>query len=142
MKYKCIIIDNNEHSTQILTSHIREHPYLELIKAYTNSILALSEIMEGENIDFIFIDTEMPGFNGIKLGKIARTKTIHLIFTSSHSNYAVESYEINALGYLLKPINTVKFASAINGLILPKKALAITNSTPSVEAYFFVRTEV
>ena len=139
MKYKCIVIDDDSYSIKDIQAYIGSMPQLELLKTYTDSILAASEISSGNQVDFIFMDIEMPGLNGMELAKIIRQKTRFLILTTAHAKYAVDSYEIDASFYLLKPFNIAKFAYSINKVIHK----TIENSKPQIDTpiarSFFVK---
>lgn len=115
--YTCFAIDDEFTSLKILTHYIESQPELELIKAFTDPILALNEIEKLKKVvDIIFLDVEMPGMNGIELAKLIKHKTKKLVFTTSFSNYAINSYELEADGFLLKPILPAKFDQTIKKL--------------------------
>jgi DNA-binding LytR/AlgR family response regulator len=108
--YTCLAIDDELASLKILTYYIELQPELDLIKAFTNPIVALNEIKKLNTIvDIIFLDIEMPDINGIELAKLIRHKTKKLVFTTAFSSYAINSYELEADGFLLKPISLVRF---------------------------------
>jgi DNA-binding LytR/AlgR family response regulator len=117
MKYKCVIIDDEDHGIDILKDLIDQMPQLQLIRSYTDPLVALAEILAGENLDFIFSDMEMPGLNGLELGELVRHKTRHFIFATAHGSFALDAYNIHTSAYLLKPISFKQFETKINPLI-------------------------
>lgn len=110
---KCVIIDDEQHAIDLLTDYISELPSLLLFKTFTNPILALDDIKFEDEIDIIFLDIDMPGLSGLELAKSLRNKTRKLIFTTAHTQYAVEAFEVRADNYLLKPIKLSKFVSLV-----------------------------
>ncbi|MFD2286453.1 response regulator [Pedobacter petrophilus] len=115
--YTCLAIDDEFSALEILTSYIAEQTNLKLIKAYSNPLIALSEITKRTKpVDIIFLDIEMPGINGLELAELIKHQTKKLIFTTAHANYAINSYELNADDFLLKPISQSKFERATTNL--------------------------
>lgn len=140
MKLRCIVIDDEMHAIEGLKSYFTALPQLELVQVYTDSLLALTEIKAGENVDLIFMDVDMPKISGIELSKAIRHKTDKLIFTTAHSKYAFDAYEINANAFLLKPFTLARFVETVTSFFseikLPAPAL-IKES----EDYFFIRNK-
>lgn len=140
MKLKCIVIDDDIHAINGIKSYINTLSNIQLIHAYTDPLEALTEISAGNDVDIIFMDVDMPMISGIELSKAVRHKTNKLIFTTSHSKYAYEAFEMHASAYLLKPYTFARFAETINRLF------PLTPNVPSVsiqqeDDYFFVRNK-
>src|ERR1700744_1196371 len=117
---RCLIVDDEPLALHILEDYIAKVPFLELVKATTNPIEALTMVQEG-NIDLVFLDVQMPELTGIQFLKIANGKT-NVILTTAYSQYALEGYELNVVDYLLKPIAFDRFfkaAQKAQGLIQP-----------------------
>ncbi|MGM9475601.1 LytR/AlgR family response regulator transcription factor [Pedobacter sp. GSP4] len=140
MKLKCIIIDDDLHSINGLKSYISSLASLELIQYYTDPVLALNEISAGLAVDIIFMDVDMPLISGLELSKSIRHKTDKLIFTTSHSKYAYEAFEIYANAYLLKPYTFARFAETINKLF-PQVPSSQQVNIKHTDDYFFVRNK-
>ncbi|WP_443943483.1 LytR/AlgR family response regulator transcription factor [Pedobacter sp. AW1-32] len=113
---RCIAVDDQISSLEGLRGYIENSPGLELVQSYTDSVLALSEISKGEQVDIIFLDINMPNISGLELSKSLRAKTKRLIFTTSHQEYAFQAFEAEADAYLLKPYSFAKFAITLNRL--------------------------
>ncbi|QPH38199.1 LytR/AlgR family response regulator transcription factor [Pedobacter endophyticus] len=118
MIYTCIVIDDEPHSVQQLTEYIDKISILKLEKVYTDSTIALKEILEREDkVDILFTDIEMPNVSGLELAKAAREKFNFLVFVSGHDNYAVAGYGLDVKEFLLKPFDFKKFESKTLSMI-------------------------
>jgi DNA-binding LytR/AlgR family response regulator len=109
---KCIIVDDEPLARQGITKMIEEYPFLELagVFASTEGVLSFINI---NAIELIFLDIEMPGANGLEFASKLGNETM-VIFTTAYPQYALESYEIDAVDYLVKPIAQLRFEKAIN----------------------------
>jgi DNA-binding LytR/AlgR family response regulator len=115
MKIKCIIVDDEPASREILERYIRECSGLTLIKVCTNAFEA-NDLMNYENIQLIFLDINMPGLSGMKFYKSLANPPF-VIFTTAYPEFAVEGFEVNAVDYLLKPFPFERFLKAVNKAI-------------------------
>ncbi|AZI27003.1 MAG: LytTR family DNA-binding domain-containing protein [Pedobacter agri] len=140
MKLKCIVIDDDIHAINGIKSYLNTLSNISLYKAYTDPLQALTDITGGANVDVIFMDVDMPMISGIELSKAIRHKTSKLIFTTSHSKYAYEAFEMNASAYLLKPYTFARFAETLNRLF-PQSPSLPNISIQQEEDYFFVRNK-
>lgn len=111
-KIKCIAIDDEPVALDIISDYITKVPFLELLHTFRNGIQAL-EFLQNTQVDLIFLDINMPEINGIDFFKSLNTKP-KVIFTTAYPEFAVESYELNATDYLLKPIKFDRFLKAVN----------------------------
>ena len=139
VKYKCIIIDDEAHSIEGLKKYIELIPSLILVKCYTDPLQALLELSGAERVDLILMDISMPHITGIELSKQVREKTDKLIFTTAHTKYGYEAFEVSADAYLLKPYSITKFASTIAKLFPPKPE--IEEDKNQFDDYFFVKNK-
>lgn len=136
-KWRCIIIDDEQHAIDTLAEYIAQVPNFTLVETYSNPLKALSEIKGTSEIDIIFLDVDMPGLTGLELAKLIRGHTNYLVFTTSHQKYALEAFEVQADQYLLKPIALGKFLLTMDRLMLaPQKKSEIT-----AESIIYVRVE-
>lgn len=134
--YTCFAVDDQFLSLEILTNHIKLQPELKLIKTFTNPLVVLEEIKKlNKPIDIIFLDIEMPEMNGIDLAKLIRNKTNKLVFTTAYSKYAIDSYEIEADGFLLKPISLSRFTKITKKLFLDP-----INNLKHTESFIIVKS--
>ena len=109
---KCVTIDDEPLALKQLNKYVSQVPFLELVGSFTNSIEA-SAFVSSESVDLIFVDINMPDLNGLDF---VRSLVGHkmVVFTTAYSEYAIESYKLNAVDYLLKPISFSDFLRAAN----------------------------
>lgn len=112
MALTCIIVDDEPLAVKMLESFVAKTPELECIGSYSDSIEAINVVKE-KKPQLLFLDIQMPDLNGIELAHML-PKDTKVIFTTAFKEYAFESYEVNALDYLLKPIRYNKFVSAMD----------------------------
>lgn len=132
---KCLIVDDEAPALRLLESYVKKVPFLELISSTTNPIEAIS-IIEKEDLDLVFLDIQMPTITGIQLSKIVKDK-ISIIFTTAYPQFAIESYELNAVDYLLKPFEFERFYSAILKVTPTKEAKSVSNN----DEFIFIKTD-
>lgn len=108
----CAVVDDEPLALELMESYVNQTPFLNLIKCCSRAS-ELFELVNEENVDLIFMDIHMPDINGLELSKII-DKNIMLIFVTAYDQYAVESYKVNAVDYLLKPVSYAEFLSAAN----------------------------
>ncbi|QTD37893.1 response regulator transcription factor [Polaribacter batillariae] len=111
-KYKCIIVDDEPPAIRLLENYIAKISILELTYTSTSALMALS-FLEKEKVDIIFLDIQMPHLTGLQLSKII-PKNTKVIFTTAYPQFALESYSVNAIDYLLKPFDFERFYKAIH----------------------------
>ena len=107
-----IAIDDEPLALKVIQSLCGKSENINLQKAFTQPNEALKHLRKFPT-DLIFCDIQMPALTGINLTKSLQQKTM-VIFTTAFSEYAAVSYELNAIDYLLKPINQKRFTQAIN----------------------------
>jgi two-component system response regulator LytT len=116
-KLRCIAVDDEPLALALVCNFIDQTPFLELAGRYSSAIEALKSLHSME-IHLIFMDIQMPDFNGMELAKVlARDRTEStpmIIFTTAYNHFALESYRVDALDYLLKPFNYEEFLHASN----------------------------
>ena len=108
----CYIVDDEPLAVKLLESFVERTPDLDLLGSFTDSIAAL-DALRSQPSDLLFLDIQMPDLNGMELAHAIDTRRTRVIFTTAFKDYAFESYEVNALDFLLKPIRYVKFQAAV-----------------------------
>lgn len=111
MIIKAIIIDDERLARTELKKLLLGHPEIEVIEEATNADDAIAKI-EINNPDLIFLDIQMPGKTGFEM-LAELEKTPHVVFTTAYDEYALKAFEVNALDYLLKPIEPKRLSDAI-----------------------------
>ncbi len=107
----CIIVDDEPLARAEMEALIRESSSLEISGKFSSAIAAL-EYLQSHHVDLLFLDIEMPGLNGLDL--VAKlTQECLVIFTTAYPQYAVKSYELDAIDYLVKPIDVKRLEKAI-----------------------------
>lgn len=114
--YKSVIIDDERLARTELKKLLQEHNEIEIIGEAANAKEALA-IIEDLNPDLIFLDIQMPGKTGFDLLLELET-TPKVIFITAYDEYALKAFEVNALDYLMKPIEPARLSDAINKLKL------------------------
>lgn len=109
---KCIIVDDEPIARKGVKKLVGQISQLELLDSF-NSAEAASEYLQTTGVDLIFLDIQMPGINGIEFARSIPKHTL-IIFTTAYSEYALDSYEVDAVDYLVKPIDPVKFRKAVD----------------------------
>ena len=107
-----MIVDDEPLAIQLLTAHIYQMPELELVATAENPIEAI-RLLKEHTIDLLFLDIQMPVLTGIELVKTLQNPP-GVIFTTAYREYAVESYELDVVDYLMKPITFIRFLKAVN----------------------------
>ena len=108
----CIAIDDEPKALEVIERYCRKSDLVDLKATFREPVKAI-EFLNREKIDLIFLDINMPDINGMQLIQTLAAKPM-VIFTTAYSNYAVESYNLNAVDYLLKPITFERFLAAVN----------------------------
>jgi DNA-binding LytR/AlgR family response regulator len=115
---KVIIVDDEPKAIELLKSYLEHFNSIELVGTFRNGLKAF-EFLSKEPIDLILLDINMPHISGISLSKMLPDK-VKVIFTTAYSEYAVESYEIQAVDYLVKPISLERFTKSISRVLSSK----------------------
>ncbi|BDD04009.1 LytR/AlgR family response regulator transcription factor [Aureibacter tunicatorum] len=133
--HKCIIVDDEPPAIRLMEKFIEKVNFLTVEETFTNPLKAL-QYVEANQVDVIFLDIQMPEISGIQLSKLI-SQDIKVIFTTAYSQFALESYDMGAVDYLLKPVSFDRFYKAVMKLQESKMTDAITVT----EEYFFVKTD-
>ena len=107
------IVDDEPLALELLQSYVEKTAFLRLAGKYSSAVQAMNEIPAHEEIHILFLDIQMPELNGLEFSHMVNPET-RIIFTTAVGQYALDSYKVNALDYLLKPISYVDFLQAAN----------------------------
>ncbi len=118
-KYKCLIVDDEELARELIATHVSQLPDFEIVATCASAIEA-SSVLKKKTIDLLFLDIEMPVLKGTDFLKNLANKP-KVIFTTAHREYAIESYELNVVDYLLKPITFERFFKAVEKFLDTQK---------------------
>ncbi len=109
---KCVAIDDEPFALELMEDYIRRTPFLEHLQSFSNPFKALDFINKGQ-VELIFLDINMPELSGMQLVKSLNNPPM-VIFTTAYPEFAVESYEFDAVDYLVKPVKYERFLKAVN----------------------------
>ena len=126
--YNVLIVDDEFLARKLLQDYVSKIPELQLAGTAQNAFEAFSFCKE-HHVDIVLLDIHMPDLNGIELARTLKNVP-SIIFTTAYSEYALESYEVSAVDYLLKPIALPRFMQAIEKAIARLKGLATPSETP------------
>ena len=107
---RCMVIDDEPLAAQMVRNFVQRTPFLEFVAMYTDAVEAL-EALKANPVDLLFLDIHMPDLDGMSLAAMVPQQT-RIIFTTAFKEYAFDSYGVNALDFLLKPISYARFLAA------------------------------
>jgi DNA-binding LytR/AlgR family response regulator len=109
---RCIAIDDEPMALEIIKAFCDKIPFIELSQTFTQ-VSAAKKHLKSFPVDLIFLDIQMPDLNGIDFYKNFKENAM-VIFTTAYSQYAVDAFNVNAVDYLLKPFDYIRFEEACN----------------------------
>ena len=141
MMLKCLAIDDEPLARKKMAAYIEKTPFLELVGTCESALEALG-ILQNQEIDLLFLDINMPDFNGMDFAK-SLDKAPGIIFTTAYSEYAIEGYKVDAIDYLLKPIDYPDFLKAASKAQqqLVKTTSPISEELSLKEDFLFIKSE-
>lgn len=136
----CIAIDDEPLALQQMELYINKTPFLNLLGLFESALEAM-DFLHHNAVDMMFVDIQMPNLNGMDFVK-SLTNPPKVIFTTAYSEYAVEGFQVDALDYILKPLDYVAFLKSANKAkayfdrIVPEVETLDTN-----DQYLFIKSE-
>jgi DNA-binding LytR/AlgR family response regulator len=140
MKIKCVLIDDEPLATKVLQNYFTNFPDFEIIGTFYNSMEAL-EFINSNTIDVVFLDIHMPVMPGFELIKLIDYKT-KIVITTAFREFAAESYELDVLDYLVKPVSLPRFIKCIRKIeseFNSKNNIKI--ETHRIEPHIFIKVD-
>jgi DNA-binding LytR/AlgR family response regulator len=135
MKLKAIIVDDEPLARKVMQKYCDDFPGIEVIAECKDALEAM-EVLQNSEIDLMFLDINMPKISGIDFVKSMAQKPM-IIFTTAYPEYAVQGFELEAVDYLVKPIEFERFIKACNKCI----ALKNKNSSDQNTDTLFVKSD-
>lgn len=136
MTLTCAIIDDEPLAISLLESYVNKTPFLRLTAKFNSALEALP-VLSAQPVELLFLDIQMPELSGMEFSRILEADT-RIIFTTAFEQYALDSYKVNALDYLLKPISYPDFLKAANKALQWYEHM----QTPAAEIEsIFIKTE-
>ena len=133
---KAVLIDDEYYALQGLKTRLDEIGGIEVVGLFSNGKQALGEIAELKP-DIVFLDIEMPNISGIELYRQikARVEDVYIVFTTAYSQYAVEAFELNALDYMVKPIEKERILKTLQRLRSAKPTAACIETGVTINCF-------
>ena len=137
----CIIVDDDPLAREELQALLGEVSNIEIKAKFSTAIKALDFIKENQ-VDLVFLDIEMPLMNGLEFAMQIPEKTL-IVFTTAYPQYALKSYEFDAIDYLLKPIDSNRLDKAVKKAtlyieLLSEQKNTIESNTPD---FLFIKAD-
>jgi DNA-binding LytR/AlgR family response regulator len=133
----CIAIDDEPLALQVLKKYIEKIYFLECKGLFTDAEEA-RKFIESAAVDIIFLDIQMPDMNGIEFSRSLSLKHTAVVFTTAFSEYAIEGFNVDAVDYMLKPIEYDRF---LKGVYKAKEYVDYLNSQELHQGYIFVKSD-
>ena len=130
----CIVVDDEPMAVNLLTNYIGQVQFLQLENRFYNAIDAF-QFLKDHPVDLIFLDINMPRLSGMQFKSLLPSDQ-QVIFTTAYSQYAIESYEKNAVDYLMKPITFERFLQSVNKVKDLRKGYLAVQNAPSHDTIF------
>lgn len=111
MGLKCVAIDDEPLATALISKYVSRFPDLELLQTFEDAVSGI-EYLEKTQVDLLFLDINMPDISGIDLARALEKKPM-IIFTTAYKQFAYEGFELQAVDYLLKPIDFERFSKSV-----------------------------
>ncbi|MGB8194566.1 MAG: LytTR family DNA-binding domain-containing protein [Chitinophagaceae bacterium] len=137
MEIKCVAIDDEPLALELIKQYVEQFPMLKMVRSFHDAISG-AEFLRAYPVDLLFIDINMPDITGIDLVRSLKEKPL-TIFTTAYKKFAFEGFELEAIDYLLKPIDFERFKKAVNRAIEFYQYKQGTNKEQ--EESLFVRSE-
>jgi DNA-binding LytR/AlgR family response regulator len=112
MQLNCIAIDDEPLALELIKNYVSRIPALQLLHTFDDA-LSGAEFLKKGTVDLLFVDINMPDITGVELVRSLEQKPM-VIFTTAYKNYAYEGFELEAIDYLLKPIDFNRFSKAVD----------------------------
>ncbi|GGH71232.1 DNA-binding LytR/AlgR family response regulator [Filimonas zeae] len=139
----CIIVDDEPLARKAIEKLVGQTENLESIASF-NGADATREFLAKNAVDLVFLDIQMPGVNGIEFARTIPKKTL-VVFTTAYHEFASESYEVDAIDYLIKPVKLERFQKAVEKAQTYCRLFHTDNINSNIENisddYIFVRAE-
>jgi DNA-binding LytR/AlgR family response regulator len=141
-KYNCLVVDDEPIARKIIINYIEQMPLLKFEAEQINALNTIDYLRAANNINIIFLDINMPNLSGLQLLKIVQPQQ-PVIFTTAYAEYAVESYELNAVDYLLKPFSFERFTKAVYKAIdaITKTSRPVKEIAVEKRNVFFIKSD-
>ena len=139
MNINCLIIDDEPLAINVIKSFIKEIDNITIINTFTSPVNALKYLKE-HKVDLIFLDINMPLLNGLDFIINLETNPL-IIVTTAYDEYAIKTYELEVLDYLMKPISFPRFLKAVNRAFKELNSNLTSNLKVAKRAHIFIKVD-
>ena len=139
MIINCLIIDDEPLAINVIKNHIKEIDNINVIDTFNSAIDALN-FMKSNTVDLLFLDINMPLLDGLDFIKSLDKKPM-IIITTAYSEYAIKTYELEVLDYLMKPISFPRFLKAVNRAFKELNSNLTSNIKVAKRAHIFIKVD-
>lgn len=139
MVLKVITIDDEPLAINVLKNYIEKVKELQLTETFSNAIEAQS-YLQNNSVDIIFLDINMPILSGLDFLKSMKVEP-HVVITTAHEKYALQSYELEVIDYLVKPIPFPRFLKSINRIIKLRQSSEEEHKLIPTRSHIFVKVD-
>jgi DNA-binding LytR/AlgR family response regulator len=142
MKIKCVLIDDEPLAIKVLLNYFQNFPEFEIIATFNNSIEAL-DFLNNNTVDALFLDINMPLMSGFELIQLYKNKSnTKIIITTAFREFAAESYDLDVLDYLVKPIPLPRFIKCISKITGEfQNRMVSKQDNHRVEPHIFIKVD-
>ncbi len=136
---KCLIVDDEQLARRLLRDYLSAFEGFTVVRECESAIQAV-QFLSTHEVDLLFLDINMPHLSGMEL--LRQTPNLPMtILCTAHSEYALESYDLDVVDYLLKPIGLARFTKAITKVLARTNEKPLLTSPPTEDASFFVKSD-
>lgn len=139
MKIKCLIIDDEPLAINVIKNHLENVKNIEISGTFENALDALNYLNE-HSVDLIFLDINMPLLDGLNFIKSLVKKPI-IVITSAYTEFAIETYELDVLDYLVKPISLPRFLKATTKVFRKYNEQMHSTAHHAERSYLFIKVD-
>ena len=139
MKIKCLIIDDEPLAVNVIKNYLQKIEDTELVTTFNNAIDGLN-FLKNHKVDVIFLDINMPVLDGMNFIKSLKEPPL-IIITTAYTEFAVETYDLDVLDYLVKPIEFPRFMNALNKVYRQLNISQPTSDNSKSRPYLFIKID-
>ena len=139
MIINCLIIDDEPLAINVIKNHIKEIDNINVIDTFNSAIDALN-FMKSNTVDLLYLDINMPLLDGLDFIKSLDKKPM-IVITTAYSEYAIKTYELEVLDYLMKPISFPRFLKAVNRAFKELNSNLTSNLKVAKRAHIFIKVD-
>lgn len=146
MKIRCITVDDEPLALNMVSSFVKQTPFLELLASFDNAIDALN-FVQSNSVQLILLDIQMADLTGMELARIITGQNNKnkpfIIFTTAYSDFALEGYRVDAIDYILKPFDYEDFITSISKVRkrMEQQSESSEVTQPDHQQYVFIKVD-